>query len=64
MMSKTMELLEFFSEDNYSARYAAAKAKNVCIRCGKPAHLFRDVLTRLEYRISALCQKCQDEYFK
>lgn len=39
----------------------------VCIRppigCGKPIVGFRDPLSEHEYRISGLCQQCQDEVF-
>lgn len=31
--------------------------------CGGPATEFKDELSRREYRISGLCQKCQDEVF-
>lgn len=31
--------------------------------CGQPATEFRDALSQREYRISGLCQKCQDEIF-
>lgn len=40
---------------------------NVCvlppIGCGGPATEFRDELSKKEYRISGLCQKCQDSFF-
>jgi hypothetical protein len=40
---------------------------NVCIPkpigCGGPAVEFRDELSRREYRISGLCQRCQDSVF-
>lgn len=40
---------------------------NVCLNppfgCGKPIGPFRDVLSRKEYCISGLCQKCQDQIF-
>ena len=32
--------------------------------CGKPATEFRDALSIKEYRISGLCQNCQDAIFK
>lgn len=31
--------------------------------CGGPATEFKDDLSRREYRISGLCQKCQDKVF-
>ena len=40
---------------------------NICVRapigCGGPATEFKDDLSRKEYTISGLCQKCQDEVF-
>ena len=33
------------------------------IGCGGPATSFRDALSRREYEISGLCQKCQDKFF-
>lgn len=63
-MSRTQELLAIFSAESYDARYAQAKANHTCIRCEGRAIIFRDALARLEYEVSALCQKCQDECFK
>ena len=34
---------------------------DVCAECKGPAVEFRDVLSRKEFRISGLCQVCQDE---
>jgi len=59
----TSELLKIFSKSDYNARYAYSKATNTCIRCGESARVFRDASARLEYSVSALCQKCQDELF-
>lgn len=36
---------------------------DVCSSCGNPALDFTDALSRKEYSISGLCQKCQDEFF-
>jgi len=33
------------------------------IGCGGPATEFRDEISRREYRISGLCQACQDSFF-
>ena len=62
-MAKTLELLEIFSAATYRSSYTNAKAGKTCIRCGKPAKAFRDSSARLEYKVSALCQRCQDECF-
>jgi len=41
--------------------------RNVCvpapIGCGGPANEFKDEISRHEYTISGLCQKCQDSIF-
>lgn len=41
--------------------------EDVCLRppigCGGPATEFKDTLSRREFAISGLCQKCQDSVF-
>lgn len=40
--------------------------KGNCPLCGKAVHPnneFRDELSRREYKISGMCQKCQDDFF-
>ena len=43
-------------------------AKNCCVKppfgCGKPIMGFKDKLSEKEYRISGLCQECQDKIFE
>lgn len=34
-----------------------------CVSCRKDATKFRDALSAREYRISGLCQECQDLFF-
>ena len=36
---------------------------DICSWCGAEATQFKDDLSRQEYRISGLCQQCQDETF-
>ncbi len=62
-MTRLQILVDLFSGPKYKASYTIAKAANTCILCGKPAQEFRDEFARLEYSISALCQRCQDESF-
>ena len=49
------------------ANRPAAIATNRCIPgpigCGQPVGEFRDALSAKEYRISGLCQGCQDKFF-
>lgn len=42
------------------------KNKGLCPFCGKNINVeneFRDALSKREFEISGLCQKCQDEMF-
>lgn len=39
------------------------KDQNTCSMCDGPALEFKDELSKKEYKISAMCQKCQDEFF-
>lgn len=34
-----------------------------CPFCKKPIGKFRDEISRREFRISGLCQSCQDDFF-
>lgn len=34
-----------------------------CPTCGQPIGVFRDALSAKEFRISGMCQKCQDDVF-
>ncbi len=36
---------------------------NACMECSNTDLIFRDRLSREEYRISGMCQSCQDETF-
>jgi hypothetical protein len=58
-----LTLHEIFSRPTYRTDYAKAKAENTCIRCGGYVGTFRDISSRLEYMVSALCQRCQDQCF-
>ena len=67
-MSKATEKspeMEEFLEKNFGR--STAINNDVCIPepigCGGEAIEFADELSRREYRISGLCQKCQDSVF-
>ena len=34
-----------------------------CVTCGDAIGKFKDEISQREYRISGMCQKCQDEVF-
>lgn len=61
-VDKIMALLRRLGEADYEKNYADAKARSSCIICGRQARNFRSAAAKLEYSVSALCQKCQDEY--
>ncbi|KKM18655.1 hypothetical protein LCGC14_1663510 [marine sediment metagenome] len=55
------KLLEGFS--GRTTAIEADKCVNPPFGCGGPATEFRDDLSNDEYRISGLCQNCQDAVF-
>ena len=57
------ELFEKLSDSRTASRYGSVKANKTCKICGGRAVLFRDALAKLEYDVSAICQRCQDKYF-
>lgn len=63
--SEKAPAMEEFLEEQYG-RSSAIKADK-CIKppvgCGGPATEFQDNLSKREYTISGLCQKCQDRIF-
>ena len=52
--------------EKFTGREAAIRADR-CVEqpfgCGMPATQFRDDLSRKEYTISGLCQRCQEKVF-
>lgn len=60
-----MNPMDSFKENMASTLFGRsrelARAGRSCVCCGGPATKFRDELSRREYSISFLCQKCQDE---
>jgi len=61
-MTKLELLMDLFSATEYKRNYTVAKSHATCILCGGPARDFKDQYASLEYSISGLCQRCQDEY--
>lgn len=59
--SEGMEnLLENVAQVAFGRSRAASRKNSVCLICGGEATEFRDELSRKEYGISGMCQKCQD----
>ena len=62
-MSKMEQFQEDISMAFFGRSVSLAKAGNQCVCCGKNATEFRDEISKREYQITSLCQKCQDEAF-
>lgn len=62
-MSNMEQYKEEISMAFFGRSVSLAKAGNQCVSCGKSADTFRDEISKREYRISSLCQHCQDEVF-
>ncbi len=59
-----MPINSFIAQWLFGEQPADALKENRCVNCKKPVTDFRDEVSEKEYRISALCQECQDEIFE
>tara|TARA_R100000458_G_C8162611_1_gene166076 strand:- start:295 stop:534 length:240 start_codon:yes stop_codon:yes gene_type:complete len=41
----------------------ATVASSTCVKCDGPADTFKDEVSKREYAISGMCQRCQDTVF-
>lgn len=65
-MSKSpamVALLDELTELTFGRTLTSALTNHSCVKCGGVAAEFRDKLSEREYRISGLCQPCQDATF-
>ena len=58
-----VEFLDDISKKHFGISRTEAKVPAICVFCKKPVESFRDELSRKEFKISSLCQSCQDEIF-
>lgn len=56
-------LLDSFTRSAFGTTRSESIQSDLCVSCCKAAVDFRDELSRREYTISGLCQKCQDSFF-
>jgi len=63
-MSRLEQLIDILSHRGYNSRYRSAKSSRTCLICASAAREFSDQWAKLEYEVSALCQRCQDEYLR
>jgi hypothetical protein len=65
--SKKSTEIELFLDDLLNLPHGGRVKKiegNICVICGGSADSFTDELSKKEYSISGLCQKCQDRVFE
>jgi len=58
---KVQDCLDNFSKKAFGKTQAEAEKETTCMFCGGKVVGFTDELSRKEYGISGMCQKCQDE---
>ena len=63
MMNELDNLKEEMALNLFERSRTLALAGNECVKCGEFNLEFRDEISRKEYKISALCQCCQDGIF-
>ena len=65
MRSKEMQkFVDAMAQDMFGISHTDAQNQGVCVTCGTSVvGEFRDALSAKEYRISGMCQECQDNFF-
>ena len=67
-MAKSQEIIDFTDHltqliNPESKGLIESQTQGICTTCPNPATDFRDALSQKEYRISGMCQNCQDKTF-
>ena len=57
------QLLEDLAVEAFGNSRKESFDKLLCVSCGNSAGAFDDLVSAREYRISGLCQTCQNEVF-
>lgn len=66
MKSKTIKkFLDDFTEKQFGKSRTKCEKQDICVFCHSKIDMedFRDDLSRKEYYISGLCNKCQEDMF-
>jgi len=61
--SKIEAFLENLAQGGFGRSRHESMAGNKCVQCGGPAVDFKDDVSKREYKISRMCQQCQDKFF-
>ena len=59
-MEKAQETICALGDEDIGVRAAIAKAHRTCKICGKPAVFFNNAQAEVRYKLSLMCQSCQD----
>lgn len=59
------KVLDDLTEKGFGKSKTECEEQNICVFCHKQVDMenFRDKISKKEYGISGLCQKCQDDTF-
>ena len=62
-VARIAQSLDAISQKMFGRPRRAMIEDGLCVTCGGDATKFNDTLSRKEYSISGMCQKCQDKMF-
>ena len=62
-MCRLQELIEILSDENVQVRTYEAKRLHICKICKRPAVEFETSFSKFEYRLSTICEACQNYYY-
>ena len=57
------KVLNDLSVEMFGVKRSDCLRNGLCVMCKGPAVEFKDTLSRKEYGISGMCQKCQNAFF-
>ena len=57
-------LIDKMGENVFAMSRTKAHKLLLCVTCGKSADNFKDPISVKEYKISGMCQTCQDQIFR
>jgi len=59
-----IKVLNDIAKDHFGTNREESIYNNTCVSCKEIASSFKDELSKKEYTISGLCQRCQDDVFE
>ncbi|MGD8837819.1 MAG: hypothetical protein PVJ19_22965 [Desulfobacteraceae bacterium] len=62
-MDKIQELIGVLSDDRVRNRKQISKSNHTCIICEQPAEKFLSASSEFEFKVSQICEDCQNYYY-